>query len=183
MQHGTHAGSVGTSMLRHNHASLDLAAGGPEAGAAGEPDFLGPSVNLLERSARACGSAHAQENLQARAPPAEVRGRLYMVEPESCPGVRRAFSVEGARRVLQRRRARGPPPACSSLMGLLRPHWAVAPARRVPTAARGHHARPHALKWEREETTPTWVLFPLGLCSQLARNCGFILVRNSGSNK
>jgi len=43
-------------------------------------------------------------------------------------------SVEGARRVLQRRktRSRGPPPACGSLMGLLRPHRAVAPAPCVP---------------------------------------------------
>ena len=96
-QHQHKHASAQACFLRAD-ASLDLAAGGPTAGAAGEPDFLGPSVNLLERSARACGSAHAQENLQTRAPPAELPGRLYMVEPESCPRVRRAFSVEGARR-------------------------------------------------------------------------------------
>jgi hypothetical protein len=38
-------------------------------------------------------------------------------------------------------RGRGPPPAWSLLMGLLRPHRAVAPAPRAPTDARGDHAR------------------------------------------
>ena len=54
-------------------------------------------------------------------------------------------SVEGARRVLatpEGARRGGPPPAWSSLMGLLRPHRAVAPAPRAPTDARGDHARP-----------------------------------------
>ena len=41
-----------------------------------------------------------------------------------------------------RRRLRGPPLAWSSLMGLLRPHRAVATDRSAPTAARGHQARP-----------------------------------------
>ena len=45
-------------------------------------------------------------------------------------------SVEGARRVLatpEGARRGGPPPAWSSLMGLLRPHLAVAPAPGAPT--------------------------------------------------
>ena len=50
-------------------------------------------------------------------------------------GTQGAATPEGARRG-------GPPPAWSSLMGLLRPHRAVAPAPRAPTDARGDHARP-----------------------------------------
>ena len=50
-------------------------------------------------------------------------------------GTQGAATPEGARRG-------GPPPAWGSLMGLLRPHRAVAPAPRAPTDARGDHARP-----------------------------------------
>jgi hypothetical protein len=51
-------------------------------------------------------------------------------------GTQGAATPEGAR-------GRGPPPAWGSLMELLRPHRAVAPAARAPTDARGDHARPH----------------------------------------
>ena len=50
-------------------------------------------------------------------------------------GTQGAATPEGARHG-------GPPPAWSSLMGLLRPHRAVAPAPRAPTDALGDHARP-----------------------------------------
>ncbi len=49
-------------------------------------------------------------------------------------GTQGTATPEGARRG-------GPPPAWSLLMGLLRPHRAVAPAPRATTNARGDHAR------------------------------------------
>ena len=70
------------------------------------------------------------------------RGHALAVGPSHCDNhtvirgaTQGAATPEGARRG-------GPPPAWSSLLGLLRPHRAVAPAPRAPTDARGDHARP-----------------------------------------
>jgi len=95
------------------------------------PNFTG------DRSeARGHGAAHAA------LPPGSLRaGCACWCAPDGFDSCNRRGATQGAATPEVARRG-GPPPAWSSLMGLLRPHRAVAPAPRAPTDARGDHARP-----------------------------------------
>jgi hypothetical protein len=95
------------------------------------PNFTG------DRSeARGHGAAHAA------LPPGSLRaGCACWCAPDGFAARKRRGGTQGAA-TPEGARGRGPPPAWSSLMGLLRPHRAVAPAPRAPTDARGDHARP-----------------------------------------
>ena len=97
------------------------------------PNFTG------DRSeARWHGAAHASLH------PGSLRaGCACWCAPDGFAARKRRGGTQGAA-TPEGARGRGPPPAWGSLMGLLRPHRAVAPAFRAPTDARGDHARPSA---------------------------------------
>ena len=93
------------------------------------PNFTG------DRSeARGHGAAHAA------LPPGPLRaGCECWCAPDGFAARKRRGGTQGAA-TPEGARGRGPLPAWSSLMGLLRPHRAVTPAPRAPTDARGDHA-------------------------------------------
>ena len=123
-QHLNRAPKAGLAKSRGRHGSLPHCAHR-------RPNFTG------DRSeARGHGAAHAA------LPPGSLRaGCACWCAPDGFAARKRRGGTQGAA-TPECARGRGPPPAWSSLMGLLRPHRAVAPAPRAPTDARGDHARP-----------------------------------------
>ena len=95
-----------------------------------------PSFTGDRSDARGHGAAHAA------LPPGWLgAGCACWCAPDGFAARKRRGGTQGAA-TPEGARGRGPPPAWGSLMGLLRPHRAVAPAPRAPTDARGDHARP-----------------------------------------
>ena len=123
-QHLNRAPKAGLAKSRGRHGSFPHYAHR-------RPNFTG------DRSeARGHGAAHAA------LPPGWLgAGCACWCAPDGFAARKRRGGTQGAATPECARR-RGPPPAWSSLMGLLRPHRAVAPAPRAPTDARGDHARP-----------------------------------------
>ena len=95
-----------------------------------------PNFTSDRSEARGHGAAHA-----ALPPVCLGAGCACWCAPDGFAARKRRGGTQGAATPEGARRG-GPPPAWSSLMGLLRPQRAVAPAPRAPTDARGDHARP-----------------------------------------